>query len=70
MQIHATTPPPPQGCIDTQVVGPWLRDRDWDNVSATIVVPKEAREAIVRIGLNGATGRMDVDDVRFIFRPR
>lgn len=56
--------------IDTQVVGPWLRDRDWDNVSATIVVPKEAREAIVRIGLNGATGRMDVDDVRFIFRPR
>lgn len=56
--------------IDTQVVGPWLFDSDWDRVGATIPVPKEAREAIVRIGLNGATGRLDVDDVRFVAKPR
>ncbi len=56
--------------IDTQVIGPWLRDSDWNLVGRTIIVPKEAREAIVRIGLNGATGRLDVDDVRFVPKPR
>jgi protein-L-isoaspartate(D-aspartate) O-methyltransferase len=56
--------------INTGVVGPWLRDRDWDRVSGTIPVPKEAREAIVRIGLHGATGRLDVDDVRFTPKSR
>lgn len=54
--------------IDTQVVGPWLRDTDWDLVGGTITVPKEAREAIIRIGLNGATGRLDIDDIKF--RPK
>lgn len=56
--------------IETQIVGPWLRETDWDIVSGTISVPKDAREAIVRIGLNGATGRLDIDDIRFRPRPR
>lgn len=56
--------------IDTQVIGPWLRDTDWDLVGGTITVPKEAREAIIRIGLNGATGRLDIDDIRFRPKPR
>lgn len=56
--------------IDTQVVGPWLRDTDWDLVGGTIPVPKEAREAIIRIGLNGATGRLDLDDIKFRPKPR
>ncbi|HLQ43650.1 MAG TPA: protein-L-isoaspartate(D-aspartate) O-methyltransferase, partial [Planctomycetaceae bacterium] len=56
--------------IDTAVIGPWLRDSDWDRKGANVTVPKEAREAIIRIGLNGATGRLDVDDVRFLPKPR
>ena len=56
--------------IDTQAIGPWLRETDWDLVGSTITVPKEAREAIIRIGLNGATGRLDVDDVRFLPKAR
>ncbi len=56
--------------IESQVIGPWLRDTDWDTVGSTIPVPKEAREAIIRIGLNGATGRLDIDDIRFRPKPR
>jgi hypothetical protein len=29
-----------------------------------VVVPTWAREAILQVGLMGATGRLDVDDVR------
>lgn len=56
--------------IESQVIGPWLRDTDWDTVGGTIPVPKEAREAIIRIGLNGATGRLDIDDIKFRPKPR
>jgi protein-L-isoaspartate(D-aspartate) O-methyltransferase len=50
--------------IDTAVLGPWLGTQQyWDVVSQTISVPAEAREAIVRIGLNGGTGTLHVDDV-------
>ena len=56
--------------IETQVIGPWVREADWDLVGGTIPVPKEAREAIIRIGLNGATGRLDIDDIKFKPKPR
>jgi protein-L-isoaspartate(D-aspartate) O-methyltransferase len=56
--------------IDTQAIGPWQREVDWELVGRTIPVPKEAREAIVRIGLNGATGRLDIDHIRFRPQPR
>ena len=57
--------------IETAVIGPWLTDSDWDRRSVnSVIVPKETREAIIRIGLNGAIGRLDVDDVRFIPKPR
>ena len=56
--------------IESLVIGPWLRDTDWDTVGGVIPVPKEAREAIIRIGLNGATGRLDIDDIKFRPKPR
>ncbi|MBC7822064.1 MAG: protein-L-isoaspartate(D-aspartate) O-methyltransferase, partial [Planctomycetaceae bacterium] len=56
--------------IDTQAIGPWIRESDWELVGITIPVPEKAREAIVRIGLNGATGRLDIDDIRFRPKPR
>jgi protein-L-isoaspartate(D-aspartate) O-methyltransferase len=50
--------------IDTVILGPWLGTQSsWEVVSQTVPVPAEAREAIVRIGLNGGTGTLSVDDV-------
>ena len=51
-------------------VGPWLRNQDWERTGRRIPVPLAAREAIVRIGLNGATGKMSVDDLRISIVPR
>ena len=45
-------------------VGPWKSAGAWRRVEGTVTVPVWAREAIVQIGLLGATGRLDVDDVR------
>jgi protein-L-isoaspartate(D-aspartate) O-methyltransferase len=36
----------------------------WHSIETTVAVPHEAREAILRIGLNGATGHLYVDDVQ------
>ena len=52
------------------IVGPWLRRSDWERIGRRIPVPPAAREAIVRIGLNGATGSMSIDDVKLSFIPR
>lgn len=51
-------------------VGPFLRRQDWERIGRRIEVPKDAREAIIRIGLNGATGKMTVDNVKLTFIPR
>jgi protein-L-isoaspartate(D-aspartate) O-methyltransferase len=45
-------------------VGPWRDTFDWKRVSETIRVPTKAREAILRIGLGGATGDISFDDIR------
>lgn len=46
-------------------LGPWIgTDVEWRRRSATLRIPPGTREAIVRIGLNGATGSLSVDDVQ------
>ena len=50
--------------IATVTLGPFTGTHSWQRVAKTIRVPIRAREAIVRAGLFGATGRMCVDDVR------
>lgn len=45
-------------------VGPWRGTQDWQNAEKIVRVPVNAREAIVRIGLFGATGRASFDQVR------
>jgi protein-L-isoaspartate(D-aspartate) O-methyltransferase len=45
-------------------VGLWKGNGPWRRVEGTIPVPVWAREAIVQIGLLGATGQLDVDDVQ------
>jgi protein-L-isoaspartate(D-aspartate) O-methyltransferase len=50
--------------IGIEMIGPWKGSFGWTTKSEVIRVPMRAREAILRIGLNGATGELSVDDVR------
>ncbi len=56
--------------IGEAIIGPWTGTTDWVDAAKTIVVPPKTQEAIFRIGLNGATGKLNVDDIRFVTRPR
>lgn len=56
--------------IEVNGVGPWTADGGWERSSKTIAIPKAAREIIVRVGLNGATGRLWVDDIHMSTLPR
>jgi protein-L-isoaspartate(D-aspartate) O-methyltransferase len=51
-------------------VGPWEGTFDWKRVSKLVPVPSRAREAILRIGLNGGLGELAVDDVQMKVLPR
>jgi protein-L-isoaspartate(D-aspartate) O-methyltransferase len=51
-------------------VGPWKGTGSWRRVEGSVAVPVWAREAIVQIGLLGATGTLDVDDVQVAGIPR
>lgn len=44
-------------------LGPWRGSESWHSVSKTFRVPGRTREAILRIGLFGATGQLWVDNV-------
>ena len=49
--------------IGMQMVGKWRGGFDWTKANSTIAVPTGAKEMIIRLGLNGATGRLDLDDL-------
>lgn len=54
-----------RGQLGYFVIGPWQHDTaSWRTICKTFDVPWGVREAIVQVGLNGATGRLKVDDVR------
>lgn len=50
-------------------LGPFRSRDGWKNESRSIDIPTATREAILQIGLNGATGRLDVDNVKLIPAP-
>jgi protein-L-isoaspartate(D-aspartate) O-methyltransferase len=51
--------------IAQSTVGPWLASQAaWGETTTLVPVPRETREVIVQVGLNGATGELWVDDVR------
>jgi protein-L-isoaspartate(D-aspartate) O-methyltransferase len=50
--------------LSEQTLGPWLGTFGWASVNKEFKVPAGTQMAILRIGLNGATGRLSVDDVR------
>ena len=45
-------------------IGPWQGTFDWREVTTREKVPPRAREAIVHIGLFGATGELSFDNIR------
>jgi len=45
-------------------IGPWRGTFDWLEVVDTIRVPQSAREAVLHIGLHGATGELSLDDLQ------
>ena len=49
--------------IETVSLGPWSGTFDWKEASEKFRVPLATREAIIRIGLAGATGRLELDDL-------
>lgn len=56
--------------IAEPIMGPWTDTKNWERTGKTFAVPQKAREMILRVGLNGATGRLWVDDVALTFNPR
>ena len=50
--------------LGLKFIGPFPRGSEWHRVSKSISVPPTAREAILRLGLFGATGRLSVDDIQ------
>jgi protein-L-isoaspartate(D-aspartate) O-methyltransferase len=53
-----------RAAIDNGQLGPWTESFEWRHEQAEIPVPLGAREAILRIGLHGAVGRLELDDLR------
>lgn len=49
--------------VGTGFMGPFRGTRDWQNLDHTIEVPRETREAIIRVGLFGATGEACFDNI-------
>jgi protein-L-isoaspartate(D-aspartate) O-methyltransferase len=49
--------------IDSAQLGPWTGSFPWRKADSELRVPLAAREAIVRIGLHGATGLLELDVV-------
>ncbi len=45
-------------------LGPWRGTFDWQHDTEKVAVPSQAREAILNIGLRGATGELMLDDVQ------
>ena len=56
--------------FDHQIIGPFTGTQGWTTITKTIPVPPKAREMIFRMGLNGATGKLWMDDLSVIPKPR
>jgi protein-L-isoaspartate(D-aspartate) O-methyltransferase len=50
--------------VGDSVLGPWRGTFPWQIKTGRIAVPPKAREAVMRIGLLGATGELLLDEIR------
>ena len=55
--------------VGEESIGPFEGTFDWRREQKTLRVPLKAREAILRIGLLGATGQLSLDDLQFRTQP-
>jgi protein-L-isoaspartate(D-aspartate) O-methyltransferase len=55
--------------IENHVLGPWQASFDWRTEVRDFRVPPNCREAIVRLGLLGGLGKLDLDNVRLELAP-
>jgi protein-L-isoaspartate(D-aspartate) O-methyltransferase len=51
-----------RGSAGKAVAGPWRDSFGWQHITQKIKVPKAAREAMLQVGLLGATGEISFDD--------
>jgi protein-L-isoaspartate(D-aspartate) O-methyltransferase len=56
--------------VGQQVIGPWQASFPWRRISGDLLVPRDTYMAVLRIGLNGATGSVSFDDLRLSSRSR
>jgi protein-L-isoaspartate(D-aspartate) O-methyltransferase len=56
--------------LGQSIIGPWQGTFSWRKETASIDVSPRVREAIVSLGLLGATGQMSVDDIRIKAVPK
>ena len=52
--------------VGTTVLGKWRGSFGWQNAKSIVIVPPNAKELIIRIGLNGAQGQLDIDDLQMM----
>ncbi|MEZ6059483.1 MAG: protein-L-isoaspartate(D-aspartate) O-methyltransferase [Planctomycetaceae bacterium] len=50
--------------VGDALVVTWRGTENWQEARSRILVPPDAKEMVIRVGLNGATGTLDVDDLR------
>ncbi len=55
--------------IRQEVFGPWTGTRGWTRETSRIAVPGRTRLLLIEIGLGGATGSADFDDVQIVPAP-
>lgn len=56
--------------LGIQTVAIWEDSFTWQQFRRRVPVPKQAREMIIRVGLNGAIGTLDVDGIQIAGRRR
>ncbi len=58
-----------RGAIAQQALGPWEGTFSWSKKRANVLVPLEARVAIIAIGLLGGVGEVSLDDIEILPAP-
>ncbi|MFY9252449.1 MAG: protein-L-isoaspartate(D-aspartate) O-methyltransferase [Fuerstiella sp.] len=56
--------------VGTQIITRWRGTSNWQQSRRRIPVPPTTRELIIRIGLNGASGTLDIDDLQLVPQAR
>lgn len=64
-KIYVTFYGDDRGVVGEHAIGRFLGSFDWRDETQTLHVPLRAREAILRIGLLGASGELSFDNLRF-----